>query len=287
MQILAGTATARQMLQSGANATPAWSTATWPATTTINRILFSSANNTVSEITAANNGVLVSGATGVPSMLAGPGTSGNMLQSNAAAAPSYSDATYPTTIVPNEILYSSSSDTVTGLATVNQAALTTSATGVPTYAQMDGDGELLIGSTAGAPVAATLTAGSGISITNGSNSITIAASGSGLATVNVTGTSQQMAVETQYIADNASLVTLTLPATAALGDTIRILGFGTGGWLVAQNAGQRIHIGTGTSTTGVTGSIASTHDNDNLTLICVTANTTFTALAPQGNITFA
>lgn len=39
------------------------------------------------------------------------------------------------------------------------------------------DGQLAIGSTAGVPAAATLTAGSGISITNGSNSITIAATG--------------------------------------------------------------------------------------------------------------
>lgn len=95
LQILAGTATARQMLQSGATATPAWSTSTWPATTTINRILFSSAANTISEITAANNGLLVTSATGVPSILAGPGTTGNILQSNAAAAPSFSTATFP------------------------------------------------------------------------------------------------------------------------------------------------------------------------------------------------
>lgn len=41
------------------------------------------------------------------------------------------------------------------------------------------DGELIIGATSGAPLAATLTAGTGISITNGANSITIAATGGG------------------------------------------------------------------------------------------------------------
>lgn len=66
--ILAGTATARQMLQSGASAAPSWSTATWPATTTANRVLYSSATNVVGEITGANSSILTTNSTGVPSM---------------------------------------------------------------------------------------------------------------------------------------------------------------------------------------------------------------------------
>jgi hypothetical protein len=66
--ILAGTATALQMLQSGASTTPAWSTTTWPATTTINRILYSSAASVISEITTGNNGVLITSAGGIPSI---------------------------------------------------------------------------------------------------------------------------------------------------------------------------------------------------------------------------
>lgn len=78
--ILAGTATAGQMLRSGASTTPAWSTATFPATatgtgtilradgtnwvastatypntTTSQQILYSSAANTISELTTANS----------------------------------------------------------------------------------------------------------------------------------------------------------------------------------------------------------------------------------------
>jgi len=68
LAILGGTATARQMLQSGASAAPAWSTSTWPATTTANQILFSSSANTVGEITTGNNGVLVTSGGGVPSI---------------------------------------------------------------------------------------------------------------------------------------------------------------------------------------------------------------------------
>jgi len=68
LQILAGTATARQMLQSGATATPAWSTTTWPATTTINRILWSSAANVISDLATANSSILVTSGGGVPSL---------------------------------------------------------------------------------------------------------------------------------------------------------------------------------------------------------------------------
>lgn len=46
LNILSGTATALQMLQSGASATPSWSTATWPATVTgAGRVLNSTAAN--------------------------------------------------------------------------------------------------------------------------------------------------------------------------------------------------------------------------------------------------
>lgn len=76
--ILSGTATAGQILRSGSSSAPSWSTATYPATTTINQLLYSSANNTIGGITASNNGVLISGTTGIPSWLAA-GTTGQVL----------------------------------------------------------------------------------------------------------------------------------------------------------------------------------------------------------------
>ena len=57
LQILAGTATARQMLQSGATATPAWSTATWPATTAAGTLLVSATTNTVTATATPTLGV--------------------------------------------------------------------------------------------------------------------------------------------------------------------------------------------------------------------------------------
>ena len=60
LAILAGTATAGQMLQSGSSTTPAWSTTTYPATNAINTIMYASSANVLGSIAAVNNAVLVS-----------------------------------------------------------------------------------------------------------------------------------------------------------------------------------------------------------------------------------
>jgi len=87
--ILSGTATALQMLQSGSSTAPAWSTSTWPATTTVNQLLYSSSSNVVGGITASANGVLISSNSNVPSWLANSGTAGWVLTANSGAPPSW------------------------------------------------------------------------------------------------------------------------------------------------------------------------------------------------------
>jgi hypothetical protein len=106
----------------------------------------------------------------------------------------------------------------------------------------------------------------------------------GVSWVEVTTTSASMAVNTGYIANNAGLVTLTLPATAAQGSIIRVTGKGAGGWRIAQNAGQTIFFGASTTTTGATGHLDSTARRDTIELVCVTANNDFNALSSIGNI---
>jgi len=68
---------------------------------------------------------------------------------------------------------------------------------------------------------------------------------------------------------------------------VRITGKGVGGWLLAQNSGQTIYFGSSTTTTGVTGSLASTAQRDGVELVCVTANNDWNVLSVQGNITVA
>jgi hypothetical protein len=149
------------------------------------------------------------------------------------------------------------------------------------------NGQLMIGSTGNAPVPATLTAGTNISISNGAGTITISATGlAGIGWVNVTGSTQTMVADTGYVADKASLVTFTLPTTAAFGTIIYVQGLGSGGWSIAQSTGQSIAIGSDVSTSGTGGSVSSTNQYDSVALLCVTANTTWTALTGvQGNLT--
>ncbi len=150
------------------------------------------------------------------------------------------------------------------------------------------NGQLFIGNTGAVPTAATLTAGTGISIANGGGSITISGSGGGYSWTEVTGTSQAMAVNNGYITNNAGLVTCTLPATAAIGDTVIVQGKGAGGWRIAQNADQTINFGASPTTTGAGGYIESTNQFDSVELLCITANTDWAVLtAPQGTLTVA
>jgi hypothetical protein len=100
----------------------------------------------------------------------------------------------------------------------------------------------------------------------------------------VTGTSQNAVVNTAYIANNGSLVTITMPSTAAIGDRISVVGKGTGGWRIAQNAGQTIHFGSSNTTTGVGGRLDSTNRYDVVHIVCTTANTDFVVIGSQGNI---
>lgn len=63
------TAALGTMLQGqGVGVAPDFSTATYPISTTINQILYSSAANTVSGLATANSGVLTTSSTGVPSI---------------------------------------------------------------------------------------------------------------------------------------------------------------------------------------------------------------------------
>jgi hypothetical protein len=112
-----------------------------------------------------------------------------------------------------------------------------------------------------------------------------AALGSGGLTWNeVVGTTQTAVVNNGYVCNNAALVTVTLPDTAAFGSIVRICGKGAGGWKVAQNAGETIHFGIQDTTTGAGGSLASTNQYDTVELLCTVADTEWTVLTSVGNL---
>ena len=90
-----------------------------------------------------------------------------------------------------------------------------------------------------------------------------------------------------YINTNVGLTTYTLPATAALGTIIAIMGESSGGWKIAQNAGQSIQLGAVNTTTGVTGYLASSNQYDVVYLVCRVADTTWSVVQSMGNIIYS
>ena len=147
-----------------------------------------------------------------------------------------------------------------------------------------GAGQVLIGTTASDPSAASLTPGTGISISSVTGSITISSTGVGSLVWNdVSGTSQAAVVNNGYIISNAGQTTVTIPATAAEGSVFAVAGKGAAGWILQMNTGQTCHFGN--SATSSAGSLTSTNQWDSVHIVCVTANTTFAVLAAQGNLT--
>lgn len=193
---------------------------------------------------------------------------GNAINANSTGLARYDGAGTWTgvTVTNHSVLIGAASNGITSLALTN--------------------GQLAIGSTGADPTAATLTAGTGISITNGAGSITIAGAGGGLTWTVVTGTTQAAAVNNGYIANNAGTVTVTLPATSAVGDIVRVTGINNAtGWKVAQNAGNQIFFGTTSTTAGTGGSLQSTQTRDAVELVCTSVSANWQVISSIGNIT--
>lgn len=137
-------------------------------------------------------------------------------------------ATYTSATVSNLSSTSANISTLTGtnwsatsLTLSNALTRAQGGTGISTAPT---NGQVLIGNGSGYTLS-TITAGSGIIVTNatGSISISASASGGGLPTMNVvTGTTQTAVASNQYVLTNAAATTVTLPASPAAGDTVYI-----------------------------------------------------------------
>jgi hypothetical protein len=93
----------------------------------------------------------------------------------------------------------------------------------------------------------------------------------------VSGATQAASVNTGYVITNASGTTVTLPATAAVGQRVYIVGGGSGPWILAANSGQTIKfLG---ATTATAGTAASTNNYDSCQVACTVANTTWSVMS--------
>ena len=150
------------------------------------------------------------------------------------------------------------------------------------------DGQLLISAAAGTnPIWASLTPGTGISITPGTNSITIAATLS--TTWSQKSTSFSIVAENGYITTGqAADITATLPATAAIGDIFEITDADPAYVVtIAQNALQYIQFGDMVTATGVLGYLKTQAQGDSLRIVCVATNVGFQVLSSIGNLIVA
>jgi hypothetical protein len=145
------------------------------------------------------------------------------------------------------------------------------------------DGQLFIGSTGNAPSAATLTAGTNITITNAAGAVTIAAGG-GLTYAEETGANKTIVNNYEYGANRGGGVAFALPATAAAGTRFAITGI-AGLWSLTQAASQYVCVGSITSTVGVGGSLTATNAGDCITCTCIVADLGWRVTSMMGNIT--
>ena len=102
----------------------------------------------------------------------------------------------------------------------------------------------------------------------------------------VTGTSATLVANNGYLANNVGLVTFTLPATCDKFAEIEIDGINSGGWAIAQLAGQRIKYNSVITTVGVTGGLASINSYNCVKLRCIVADTDFEVVNVVGNLSY-
>lgn len=142
MAILSGTVTANQVLLSGSSAAPAWSTATYPATTTINQLLYSSSANTIAGLATTDGGILNASSSGVPSMTVSPTlgvqqtTRGQLILANTAAG------AFPATIQSSNSASAATTLTLPPNAGTSGYVLSTDGSGTLSWISVSGTGDV-------------------------------------------------------------------------------------------------------------------------------------------------
>ncbi len=108
--------------------------------------------------------------------------------------------------------------------------------------------------------------------------------GINLPSIEVTTTSITLVPGINYVMNNNSLITATLPSGAA-GNLIKICGLGSGGWKIAQLASQTINTDGHSTTTGIGGSLSSSNRYDCVELMFV-STVSLTIRSSNGTLTF-
>ena len=89
----------------------------------------------------------------------------------------------------------------------------------------------------------------------------------------VSGTTQTAVANNGYVCTNASQCNVTLPATCAVGDVVKVVSQGAGGIKLTANTSQTVK-SMGATTTSA-GSVTGSEQYDSIQVMCVVANTTW------------
>jgi hypothetical protein len=100
-------------------------------------------------------------------------------------------------------------------------------------------------------------------------------------------TSESMVANHGYFTRGLTQVVMTLPVTAAGGDTFIVSNTTAAGFQIAQNALQSIRFGNLTTAVGIAGSITSNNIGDTITIVCDTPNTGFIVTSNIGTLSCA
>lgn len=164
---------------------------------------------------------------------------------------------------------------LTGL--TNHSLLVGAGTATITNLGVATNGQLPIGSAGADPVLATLTAGTGITITNGAGSITIATTAAGFAWSDKS-TAFNAAAENGYFIIGSC--TATLPASPNNGDTIKFFVDGAFTLTIQANTGQTIKFATSVSSSA--GTQANTASGDACELVYRSTDTQWNCVSFVG-----
>jgi hypothetical protein len=78
-------------------------------------------------------------------------------------------------------------------------------------------------------------------------------------------------------------IEMLLPTNCKVGDKIKIMGYGTGGFKVTQRADQQVHFGTRSTSVGTAGYLQSVQAKSAISLICVKQDKEFMVESSVGN----